>query len=211
MRTVIQRFLLLFFVLNVSFHGFAQETFDGHKWEAPYHLPLPEKWTFERFLIPISFAPEIAYKGVEDIRFTSGWGKKDSEEYWSYLFLWWLDGSKPETNATIIAANLKAYYSGLMKVNIDAVKSNIPPGKLIAETAFNKTDTAAGDTETYIGIVKMLDYMTQQPITLNCIVHIAACTGQNKTVIFYELSPQAFSHSVWQSFTTLRNGFKCNK
>ncbi|MGL6267834.1 MAG: hypothetical protein ACRC2O_07895, partial [Chitinophagaceae bacterium] len=69
-----------------------QSEFDGHKWEAPYTLPVPKDWTIERFPIPISFAPQIPYRGVEDIRFTPGWGKKISEEYWSYAFLWYLEG-----------------------------------------------------------------------------------------------------------------------
>ena len=75
--------------------GYAQENapFDGHNYKAPYFLDTPQHWGIERFQIPIQFAPSIAYKGVEDIRFTPGWAKKDSEEYWSYVFLWDLDGA----------------------------------------------------------------------------------------------------------------------
>lgn len=32
--------------------------FDGHKWEAPYILPVPKDWTIERFPISISFDPQ---------------------------------------------------------------------------------------------------------------------------------------------------------
>ena len=202
-------YLFLVSVLDSS----AQELivpFDGHKWEAPYHLPLPEKWTFERFLVPISFAPEITYKGVEDIRFAPGWANKESDEYWSYTFLWWLDG-RPEFNATIISANLKAYYTGLMKVNIDAKKYNIPADQLIATTAFQKTITAAGDLETYTGTVQMLDYMQRKPIVLNCVVHIKECISEKKTVVFHELSTHPFTHRTWQDFKMLWEGFKCKK
>ncbi|MHA4893016.1 hypothetical protein, partial [Enterococcus faecium] len=86
--------------------------FDGNKWEAPYTLNFPKGWDIERFLIPIAFAPEISYKGVEDIRFTPGWGKVQTDEYWTYAFLWYLDG-KVKTNEKIIEDNLKAYYTGL--------------------------------------------------------------------------------------------------
>src|SRR5436189_3647136 len=86
--------------------------FDGHKWEAPYTLPVPKDWTIERFPIPISFAPQILYAGVEDIRFTPGWAKVKSDEYWSYAFLWYLDG-EIKMNAGMIDSNLKAYYTGL--------------------------------------------------------------------------------------------------
>jgi hypothetical protein len=63
--------LLFLTIFSVSLQ--AQQTpplFDGHKWVAPYHLPTPTNWGVERFLIPISFTPQIQYKGVEDIRFT---------------------------------------------------------------------------------------------------------------------------------------------
>jgi hypothetical protein len=97
------------------------EEFDGKKWIAPYVLDTIKGWDVERFLIPISFAPSIPYKGVEDIRFTPGWAKKTTNEYWSYAFLWYLDG-KVALDAKTIENNLKAYYTGLIKVNSDSSK-----------------------------------------------------------------------------------------
>ena len=35
----------------------------------------------------------IKYSGVEDIRFAPGWGNAKSNEYWTYAFLWYLDGT----------------------------------------------------------------------------------------------------------------------
>jgi len=97
------------------------EEFDGHKWEAPYVLDTLKGWGIERFLIPIGFAPSIPYKGVEDIRFTPGWAKKTTNEYWSYAFLWYLDGNVT-FDAKTIENNLKTYYTGLIKVNSDSSK-----------------------------------------------------------------------------------------
>jgi len=97
------------------------EEFDGHKWKAPYVLDTLKGWGIERFLIPIGFAPSIPYKGVEDIRFTPGWAKKTTNEYWSYAFLWYLDGNVT-FDAKTIENNLKTYYTGLIKVNSDSSK-----------------------------------------------------------------------------------------
>src|ERR1043165_6206745 len=80
---------------------------DGHTWEASYNLPTPEGWGVERFPIPINFAPEIPYQGIEDIRFTPGWAKVKSAEYWSYAFLWYLEGDI-ETCPGSINNDLKA-------------------------------------------------------------------------------------------------------
>ena len=201
----------------LSIHANAQEPtateFDGHKWEAPYHLIIPKDWTIERFLIPISFAPQIAYKGIEDIRFAPGWSKAETEEYWTYAFLWYVDGS-PKTDAAIISSNLKAYYTGLIEINRESYK--LPKEKLIpVVTTFKEMATANGDTRTYTGTIEMLDYMGQKPITLNCIAHLRSCPEEKKTVLFYELSPKPFSHGnwaalkqIWVSFTCKRDGNK---
>lgn len=198
--------LLSLFVLV----GYGQEIkteFDGHKWEAPYELPIPKDWTIERFLIPISFAPQIPYKGVEDIRFTPGWGKVKSDEYWSYAFLWYLEGDI-KIDASIIDSNLKAYYTGLVGIN----GRNIPGEKLIpVVTSFKETKKDKGDLKTYVGTIRMTDYMEQKPIVLNCKAHLKSCLGENKTFIFYELSPQPLSHNIWLSLDKLWFDFKCKK
>lgn len=193
----------------LSMYGKAQTEFDGHKWQAPYHLSIPKDWTIERFLIPISFAPQISYKGVEDIRFTPGWAKPASEEYWTYAFLWYLDGSV-KMRAQTITENLKNYYTGLLKVNTDASKVDIeklPP----VTTSFKKMATAKNDLETYSGTVNMTDYMSRKPITLNCIVHLKFCKEENKTIIFYELSPKPFNHKNWAQLNQLWLDFTCEK
>ena len=151
----------------ISLSTFAQEQqseFDGNTWKAPYALPVPAGWNIERFPIPIVFAPQIPYQGVEDLRFTPGWGKAESDEYWTYAFLWYLDGA-PETNEKIIEENLKAYYTGLIGSNIE--NRNIPSEKVIPTRASVKeTKTDKGDLKTYAGTIEMLDYMQQKPITL---------------------------------------------
>lgn len=202
---------LILCLVSLSIYG--QDTtkteFDGHKWEAPYHLSIPKDWGIERFLIPISFAPQIPYKGVEDIRFTPGWGNVKSDEYWTYAFLWYLDGA-PKTDAKIIADNLKAYYTGLIEINRENYK--VPVEKLIPVlTSFTGIQAHNRDLTTYTGTIEMLDYMQQKPITLHCMAHQIRCSEENKTILFYEISPKPFTHKNWQSLNQLWLGFKCKK
>jgi hypothetical protein len=189
---------------------YAQEIkpeFDGHKWVAPYTLPIPKDWTIERFPIPVSFAPQISYKGVEDIRFTPGWGKVKSDEYWSYAFLWYLDG-EIEIDSKIIDSNLKAYYTGLIGINGRSISGE----KLVpVMTSFQEAAKNKDGLKTYTGTIKMLDYMEQKPIVLNCKVHLKSCLGESKTFIFYELSPQPLSHNIWLRLDKLWLDFKCKK
>lgn len=206
------KYLLLAVLSLFYLNSFGQEEnieFDGHKWEAPYHLPIPKDWAIERFLIPISFAPQISYKGVEDIRFTPGWANEKKDNYWTYAFLWYLDGTV-ETNEKIIAENLKHYYTGLIQVNTDSSRSGdevfIP-----VITSFKKIKTDRGDKETYSGTIEMRDYMKRTPITLNAIVHLKYCTQEKKTILFYKLSPKPLTHNVWLSLNRLWLDFKCKK
>jgi hypothetical protein len=69
----------------------------------------------------MAFAPQITYKGVEDIRFAPNWSNIKSDKYWSYAFLWYLEGA-PFMGAGIIQNNLKAYYAGLFNINTDSTK-----------------------------------------------------------------------------------------
>jgi hypothetical protein len=200
--------IMILSLLSVAICGQeAEPEFDGHQWAAPYTLPVPEGWTVERFLIPIGFAPQIPYRGVEDIRFTPGWGKVKSDEYWSYAFLWYLEGDV-KLDSKILESNLNAYYTGLIAIN----GSKIPKEKAIpVATSFNEVRNDPGDLKTYAGTIKMLDYMEQKPMVLNCKVHLNSCPGENKTFIFYELSPKPLSHDIWLRLDKLWLDFKCKK
>ena len=205
--------LLILTLYMISLNVYSQDTtkheFDGHKWEAPYHLSIPKDWTIERFLIPISFAPSILYKGVEDIRFTPGWGNVKTDEYWTYAFLWFLDGT-PEIDKKTIEKNLKAYYSGLIQINSESYK--VPAEKIIpVKTSFKKIKKDPGDMKTFRGTIEMLDYMQHVPIILNCIVHVKSCPEENKTIVFHELSPKPLTHNNWNNMNQLWLDFKCKK
>lgn len=185
------------------------EKFDGKNWKAPYFLEMPKGWDIERFLIPIEFAPSIPYKGVEDIRFTPGWSKKETDEYWSYAFLWYLDG--PQTfDPPTISKNLRDYYTGLLNINVD--KDKVAADKLAPTKVSIKTRMVEkGDVQTFEGNISMADFMTLQPIELNVIIHVRSCEGQNKTFVFHEVSPKPYGHEVWKSLSQLWTGFKCTQ
>ncbi len=200
--------ILLLLGYSVAIYGQEiQPEFDGHTWEAPYSLPTPEGWAIERFSIPISFAPQILYTGIEDIRFSPGWSKATSDEYWTYGFLWYLEG-EVNVDSEILNSNLKAYYTGLIAAN----GSKIPVEKIIpVATSFREARKDTGDIKTYFGTITMTDYMQQKPIVLNCKVHVKSCLGEKRTFIFYELSPKPLSHPVWLSLDKLWSEFTCRK
>ena len=111
-------------------------------------------------------------------------------------------------DAKTIESNLQGYYTGL----VNAGGRNVPKGKVISVVAlFKETKTFKGDVKTFAGTITMLDYMAQKPITLNCKIHLTTCAGENKTFIFYELSPKALSHKTWKELDKLWTDFNCKK
>jgi len=210
---MIRRTLLWIALLTAATNAWAQtaaKAFDAEKYAPSYALSIPQGWGVERMGVPIDFAPSIPYTGVEDLRFHPGWSDPKSDGYWTYAFLWHLEG-RPESNPQIIEKNLTAYYNGLIGRNIE--KRQIPKEKLVqVNVKVKQTSTAKEDLQTYSGTIDMLDYMAQMPITLNCIVHIKLCPGEkNSTFMFYEISPRPPADNVWKALQNLWTTFACSK
>ena len=183
--------------------------FDPNTTIPTYSLFTPPGWTEERFPIPIDFAPQIRQKGVEDVRFAPGWGDPKSEDYWSYAFLWWLEGIQ-KFDAATFQVYLKDYYNGLVTRNVR--ERNIPIDKVIpTEVKIKSIPAAEGDKGTFEGSVSMLDYMTQQPIILNYRIHVKACTDEEHTAVFIELSPKPYDQSIWKVMNKISRRLNCDR
>lgn len=179
--------------------------FDPDTWVPPYRLSAPVGWDVERFALPPDFAPQITWKGVEDIRFHPGWGKATSEGYWSYVYLWWLD-SVATLDASTLQQALQAYYTGLVQRNIAPRK--IAAGKIIPTLVdIKKTKPKENDKETYIGTIRMLDYMAQNPMELKTVVHVKESHSFGKKIVMVEISPQPFGHPLWKELDKISEDF----
>ena len=203
--------LIHFLLICFSFASSAQEkdVVDPKTWVAPYFLDTPKDWGTEHFVLPANFAPSIPYKGVEDIRFTPGWGRKESVEYWSYAFLWYLD-STITLDAETIEKDLSAYYTGLLHANLDT--SRITAERIKPAVVEIKKIKATGNAEqSFEGDVHTLDFLTWQPIILNIRIHRRTCSDQNKTFIFHEVSPKSFTDPVWKRLDELWISLRCLK
>jgi hypothetical protein len=171
-----------------------------------YELPTPPGWGTEKIPFPIGFAPSIEYKGVEEIRFMPGWARKDSADYWSYVFVWQLEGAlifSPQ----IVEEKMKVYYEGLA-----AAMRSVPKEKQIPVVAkFEYETLPKGQNRDLSGTIEMLDYMQQKKQVLNCKMHSRVVPSENKTIVYFELSPQPFTHPLWKSLESIRKEAKCVK
>ncbi|MFL5740618.1 MAG: hypothetical protein ACJ75B_10405 [Flavisolibacter sp.] len=182
---------------------------DLSTWVPTYALDIPKGWNTERFSLPAEFAPGMDFKGVEELRFPSGWGDSTSAEYWSYAYLWWLNGNEPVTEESL-KTNFQALYTGLVGRNI--ISRQIPLDKQVAtKVTVRKIKTSTGDMQTLEGESQMLDYMTQKPMVLHLLIHVKDCSKENHTAIFVEVSPKLHTHPVWKELEQLNQSFRCVK
>jgi len=171
--------------------------------QAGYSLPLPEKWKSETIPFPIDFAPSIPYQGMEEIRFTPDWGNAGTNDYWSYTFLWFVDGTPP-LNADLLNKYLTIYFDGLYHSN----NTSSPDSTGFTKTDISNASTAAGDDQTYSGKIKTLNFLTKKKITFYINIHVQPHADAKETAIFFEISPKPFNNVVWSELDNIVNGFQ---
>nr|MDQ3297741.1 hypothetical protein [Myxococcota bacterium] len=74
--------------------------------------PVPPGWRSEVIPFPLDFAPTLAHRGIEELRFPAGFFDPASPEFWSYAFIWRTDDAA-ELTAPALAAELTTYFKGL--------------------------------------------------------------------------------------------------
>ncbi|MBA3459003.1 MAG: hypothetical protein H0T46_03510, partial [Deltaproteobacteria bacterium] len=80
---------------------------------APATWPVPAGWKHELIPFPLEFAPTLAHRGVEELRFPPGFLDEASPNRWSYAFVWRLE-DPAVLDAPKLAAELAAYLRGLL-------------------------------------------------------------------------------------------------
>ncbi len=172
----------------------------------PYTYEAPGNWNTELISFPIDFAPSIPYQGFEDLRFSPGWGKINSDEIWAYTLLWWLD-KKYNFDAGTFKRDLEEYFTGLTKRRASADKLE---GARPAVVQVQKQKTLLGDQATYSASIDIFDaQVTHHPNILFAKIHVKAC--EDRSVIFLEVAGKNFSEPVWQTMDKINDGFRCLK
>lgn len=156
-------------------------------------------WLKEIITFPIGFAPEIKYDGYEDLRFAKKWRDSTHEDFWSYTFAWHIT-SFEEPNENILETEIKYYYDGIMKAVNKKKDFKVPETTVL----FIKTNSEDKVVD-YIGKIYVYDsFNTERMITLNIRVKVNHCNPKKSTTIVFRISPQDFSHSIWNRFNDVK-------
>ncbi|MCF6280141.1 MAG: hypothetical protein L3J14_07320 [Flavobacteriaceae bacterium] len=188
-----KKIIILSILLSCFFNSF------GQKKEEINLMQADSTWGKEIIKIPFWFAPEINYKGYEDIRFAKGWEKIDSAGFWTLVYVWDINlHTKP--TATFFEDNIKLYFDGLMKV-VNEDKTLIIPQ---TNALFSENKTKNGTT-IFTGIVETYDaFTTKKMITLHVTIESYYCEKTKKHIPLFRFSPQNFEHDIWKELNKIK-------
>jgi hypothetical protein len=163
--------------------------------------PVPPGWGHETIPFPLGFAPQLPYRGVEELRFAPGWSKPEEPGYWSYVFVWWLT-EKPALDAASLEASLTTYFRGLSEA-VGGEKYRIDPNQFRTELA---ADGASGLTGR---IFSMDAFATGLPITLNVVIESRECVKAKRHALTFLLSPKAKTEPLWRDLESTARTLVC--
>ena len=174
-----------------------------------FFLPTPDGWRTETIPFPLGFAPELEYDGVEVLRFAPGMFKAESEDFWTYAFIWWI-ADQSSLDPEDLAKDLEFYFAGLTRaVAEDRGFDSSGATHDVKIAVATKTTEPEID---YVGTAKIFDpFVTRDTVSLNFRIQQIRCPDQERLAVVFELSPQPFTHNVWLTLTGIREGFRCSK
>ena len=170
-------------------------------------LNAPEGWRPELIPFPLSFAPGLSYKGLEDIRFAKGWADAKSEQFWAYAFVWYLD-EDPKLSEEKLEKDFVVYFDGLMQA-VGKDKGLKPEDIPTTLTLFMKASEKKGVTS-YRGKIQIFDaFFSQDLVKLNVSMEAYFCKKAQKHVALFYISPKDYDHGIWKELEKVELSGSC--
>lgn len=183
------------------------------KKEPPYQVPAPRGWGKETIPLPPSFAPDMHWKGMEELPFAPGMFKADRPDFFSYALLFWLPDDTP-IEARAMERELLAYYRGLATAVLKAKKREVDTRAftLTITSARPQPDPRPGGEAVagYVGELKWIEpFATGKPQTLHLEIHSWPSVRHKHHCVFVCASPQLQTAAVWKTLCEIRAGCTC--
>jgi len=175
--------------------------------QTPQLLKQPVNWQFERFSLPPEFAPNIPYKGVEELRFSPGMFVKDTTTYFTYAFVAELDNVR-SVSQDDIQNYLLDYFKGLCASTAKQRHLSIDTSK-IGVTIEKKQN--AGNDAFYDATLNIFGVFTDgAPVKLNMEIEVMD-DKVSKIYLVFIASPHDKTDNVWKELHSIQKEFKIPK
>jgi len=181
--------------------------------KAPYQMPSPKGWRKERIKLPPAFAPNMNWKGHEDIRFAPGMFDPKSDSFFSYDILFWIEGKRAPTQKEL-QQKIAIYYQGLSKALLAGCKPGLKPMqavvKLKAVESLEKTPLDKRPEARYAGELAWTEpFVSARKQTLRLELDVRKHDG--RISVFLCASPQTFDAKVWKQLRKIRDNVQFAK
>ncbi len=178
--------------------------------DPPYQVPAPRGWAKETIALPPAFAPDMKWKGKEELRFAPGWVKADGDTFFSYTLLFWLPDEQKVDSKTI-EQELLTYYRGLAKAVLENKKQQVDVGTFtisVKETPDKPGKRPGGEPVAgYVAELKWIEpFATGKPQTLHLEIHTWLVEKHKHRCIFICASSQPETAAVWKTMREIREG-----
>lgn len=167
---------------------------------ASFAWPTPAGWKHETIAFPLDFAPDLPYRGTEELRFAPGFFDPKAPGHWSYAFVWWLEPSGPRLERATLEANLREYFVGLT--------SAVAKGKFEPDLSRIEARLTANVEPGLVGTVRTIDaFETRSEVLLHVHVMTGAC--HDRRFVLVEASPRPAGDPMWAALNEVTASFQC--
>lgn len=172
-----------------------------HDVSGTYTWPTPEGWSKDTIPFPLSYAPELVYSGIEELRFAPNFFDPKTEFYWSYSFAFVLE-DVAELSAVDLSRDLTNYYAGLARAN--------DPDHFDARAHLARIESTT-TPHRYRGTLDTVDsFLDGRALHLNLDGETFAC-GRRR-IVLVSLTPHLRDEAhaaVWNMLEEQRRTFAC--
>jgi hypothetical protein len=166
---------------------------------------VPAGWGQETIPFPLGFAPELPYRGLEELRFAPGFSKPDASTFWSYCFVWWIE-EPPSFDPGSMSAALRDYFRGLtIAVGKDKFSFDLEQFRVeLAPKSERERNVLVGQIHSYDAFV------TGEPIVLNVEASLRSCPRAAHSAIMFLVSPKSMDDPVWSGLRACGSTLRCD-
>jgi hypothetical protein len=166
-------------------------------------------WVGERIELPPGFAPNLGWKGVEQIRFAPGMFQAEAKDFFTYVLVFLLE-PKAETSEAILKRELLTYYKGLSEAVMNGKNETVDTStfsiSLTKENALESAPEKAKNVTAYTAILKWVEpFATQKNQTLRLEIHCWEHLG--RPVVLSCVSPLEREQPFWAQLRDIRKKF----
>jgi len=164
-------------------------------------LKEPTDWRLEALPIPPTFAPDISWKGTEEIRFAPGMFDTKSDSYFSCVIAIQIDGVV-EPGEAGVKEFLEKYYRGLSTSR--ARRKGTPPDAASMGATITAVPPGADSFKRYTADVTFFDSFSDgRKVILHVEAQVVPQSTEKKTCVLLQVSPAAKDTEIWKTLRTI--------